>query len=358
MEKEVQAKKYVELKQERTFGDMIGIPFTFLFQEFKGMMLAILKYGGSIFALAILLGVVLLRNAFTEFPLQGPMFSQNETAASFFLVWFVFMIGIQVVVATAYHYMSAYEIHGKGNFTINDVGKGLFMTVLKIFGASLVLGLLSLPLFLFVAIPFIGGFVLFALLAFISVNLSLFPFIIAHEKAGIGSAFLKSFKLLKGKFWFSLGLYVVFVIIVYFTLYASIIPMVVVGVATPLIGATSQIGTIVMIAMFAVIIFFIYIMLITTMNILFGLQYFNLLVRKEGNNLTNRISAINDNEKEEPDEEASVPNEQAKNGDSFPPKKEEQTKTDDEPTIISDENRQANRFETDEDENNRFKPKY
>jgi len=363
-------KKFVEFMKERTFGDMIGLPFTFLFQEFKGLMLAILKYGGSILALAILLGVVLLKDTFSDL---GSMYSQNLVTISFFIVWFIFMIGIQVIVATAYHYISTYEKFGKGNFTIKDVGEGLLMTVLKIVGGSFVLVLLSIPVFFLAAIPFVGQFIFFAFFVYLSVNLSLFPFIIAHEKAGIGTAFLRSFKLIKGKWWFSFGLYVVFVIIIYLTIYAAMIPMIIVGFATPFLAGTSQAGVIVMIALFVVILFFLYIMLITMMNILFGFQYFNMLVRKEGTNLTDRISAITDKVKEE-DNIFKVKEEKTSEGieiqededniekkeDIVAEKKEEQAKTDDSRSKLLDEDKKKNRFDQDDDdeENDRFKPKY
>ena len=370
MSTETRNKKYVELMNERSFGDMIGISFTFLFQEFKGLMLAILKYGGSILALAILLGVVLLKDTFSD-TLQGSMFSQNQVTISFFIVWLVFMIGIQVIVATAYHYISVYKIHGKGNFTIKDVGEGLLMTVLKIFGGSFVLGLLSIPLVLLAAIPVIGPIIFFALFTYLSVNLSLFPFIIAHEKAGIGTAFSRSFKLIKGKWWFSFGLYVVFVIIIYLTIYAAMIPVIIVGFATPFIAGTSPAGMIVMIALFVVIIFFIYIMLITMMNILFGFQYFNMLVRKEGTNLTDRISAINNNIKQDGDifevkkemfsdaiTEQKEESQNEKKEETIAENIEEEPKTEDEWSKLLDDNEKKNRFEDGEDENDRFKPKF
>ncbi|MCF6365787.1 MAG: EI24 domain-containing protein [Bacteroidales bacterium] len=358
-------KKIVIPLEERTFGDMIGIPFAFIFQEFKGIILSVLKYAGPLFAFAILLGVIFLKDAFNDFPLQGGMYSQNQITLAFILVWLIFILAIHTIIAVTYNYISVYEKHGKGNFTIKDVGDELFPVIFKILGASVIFGVLSvLAMFLLALIPVIGILLYFVGMSYLSVNLSLFPFIIAHEKVGIRTAFSRSFKLIKGKWWFSFGLYILFFIIIYFTMYAAMIPLVLVGVITPLAGLTSGGGMVVMIILFAVIIFFVYIMLIAAMNTLFSFQYFNLLARKEGVNLSERISAINDGDSETKGNifevnENNISNEQEEQNkkDEEINKEEDEPKTEDEWSKLIDNSQKKNRFEED-DENDRFKPKY
>jgi len=361
-------KKYVNVLEERTFGDMIGVPFAFLFQEFKGIILSILKYAGPIFTFAILLGVLLLKDAFTNLPLQGSIYSQNEIGFSFIIIWIIFMLAIHTIVAVTYKYVSVYEKYGKGNFTIKDVGEGLFMIILKILGASIILGIFSvLALVILSLIPFVGPFLYFIGIIYLSVNLSLFPFIIAHEKVNIGTAFSRSFSLIKGKWWFSFGLYILFFLIIYFSMYAAMIPMILVGVISPLAGLTSGGGTIIMIVLFIIILFFIYFLLIAAMNFLFSFQYFNLLARKEGANLSERISAINDNKETEGDifkvkeNDNSTGEEKQKENDETQKdiiNEEDKIKPDDKWSKLLDNNQKKNRFEDDDDENDRFKPKY
>ena len=156
MSTQTRQKKYVELKTEKSFGDMIGMPFAFFFQEFKLFSIALLKYAGPFVALAILI-LGLMSN-----DIKNMFQSSSEPDAAFagylFFVILILNLGVLAIVTVTYSYVSVYETNGRGNFTIGDVGKLLKQSVFKIFVAGLLIGLMIVPALLIAIIPFFGIF--------------------------------------------------------------------------------------------------------------------------------------------------------------------------------------------------------
>ena len=59
-------KEAINFKKERSFGELIGVPFQFLFQEFKQIFLTALKYAGPFLFTAAVLLVISFNNFWLE----------------------------------------------------------------------------------------------------------------------------------------------------------------------------------------------------------------------------------------------------------------------------------------------------
>jgi len=369
MSTQTRTKKYVDFKTEKSFGDLIGMPFVFFFQEFKLFSIALLKYAGPFVALALMI-LGLMSNDFIDL-----FKNSSEPTPAFigylFLAILIFNLGLLAIVTVTYSYASVYEKYGRGNFSIADVGKLLKKSVFKIFTGGLLMGLMIIPVMLIAIIPVFGILAIIFGSIYLSVSISLFAVIIVHEEAGIFESISRSFKLIKGSWWKTFGLYIVFYFIIAFSSYALLIPIYILILAVVLSGSTIGAGSIILIVFFVIIYFVGYMYLMTLQQLLFAFQYFSLRIEKEGINLTDRIAAINNTEKDEGDifevkeeissddikEQKEEPQNEKKE-DLIPEKKEEEPKTEDEWSKLLDDKEKKNRFEEGDDENDRFKPKY
>ena len=322
------AKEYIDFQKERAFGDMIGAPFQFVFQEFKSLFLSILKYAGPFLLAAVLFLILTVKKVAESFS------TETTSLMIIFFAGLIFALGILAMISTTYSYISAYVTYGKGNFTISDVGILLKRNVFKIFGGGFLLGIMVLPLFLLAIIPYIGLIAFYAVLFYLYVSMSMFAIITVHEDINIGKAFSRSFQLVKGKWWFTFGLYIVFSLIIMFASYIVMIPLYIGVFASVLSVGVSSVGIIILIIISVLLYLVLYFFIISLQHSLFSLQYFNLKARKEGPDLFDRISEINKSHEEEGNKEE---------------------KSDD--LENNNKDKEQNRFE-DDDETDRFKPKY
>ena len=284
--------KAIDLKKERSFGEMLGLPFTFLFQEFKGLMGSVLRYAGPFFGIAIIFTILFFRNTIKGASLMN-YGTPSYFSGSFILMWIVFSLSLYLAITVTIQYISKYSEKGKGNFTISEVGENVFMQMLKVFGGMLMVGVIAVPVvFLFSIISYVGPFLLILFMIYIMVNLSLFPVIIVHEKIGIFKAFGQSFETMRFNWWFSFGVYAVFYIMI---LAASYFFILLVGLMFGGIAAASGGGSAIAVVMIGVIVLVflsLYILMTVLFSTLFTLNYFNLNARDNRYDFTDRINAI------------------------------------------------------------------
>jgi hypothetical protein len=284
--------KLIDLKKERSFGEMLGMPFTFLFQEFKGLMGSVLRYAGPFFGIAVIITILFYRNA-----IKGASIMSTGTpsyfSGSFILMWIVFSLSFYMAITVTIQYISKYSEKGKGNFTISEVGENCFMQMLKVFGGMLLMGVIAVPfVFLFSIISYVGPFLLIIFMIYIMVNLSLFPVIIVHEKTGIFKAFGQSFEIMRFNWWFSFGVYAVFYIMIFAASYFFIL---LVGLMFGGIAAASGGGStiaVVVIGVMVLVFLSLYLLMTILFSTLFTLNYFNLNARDNRDDFTDRINAI------------------------------------------------------------------
>ena len=62
-------RKAIKFREDRTFGDLIGAPFQFVFQEFKNLFGSILKYSGPFLLVGLIFLLLSVRKSYgTLFP--------------------------------------------------------------------------------------------------------------------------------------------------------------------------------------------------------------------------------------------------------------------------------------------------
>jgi len=322
---EKKPKEIVNFIRERTFGDIIGAPFQFIIQEFKLFAGTLLKFAGPFVAL-VFLTVSLLANDIYSSTVSNTNLSETTTIYGILLLLSL-ILGMFSVLAVTHSYITLYVERGKGNFTKDDVGVLLKKTIWKIFGAGILTYVMVIIGVLLLYIPGI----------YLAIALTFVFLIIIYEKVSIGKAISRSFELIKGNWWKTFGLILVFGMIIGTTSYVFIIPIYVVFILAAVSGTQISIGSAVMVTLFVFLYFTAYMFFISMQQIMIAFQYFNISVQKEGAHLKDRIAAISENE-ENPEFEKEI------------------IENNDEEKNEKEKNAEKNRFIKDEDIN-RFKPK-
>jgi len=327
-------KEIVNFVQERTFSDLIGAPFYFIVQEFKPFARTILRFAGPWLAIA-LLGMTLFSNTLYKSFLANT--DPSETFVLYILMFgFFIMLGFLASITATQSYVSLYVKMGKDNFTIDDVGKLVKKNIVKMFFAGILIYIMVIFGVLLIYIPGI----------YLAIAMAFFTIIIVHENASIGQSISRSFKIVKGHWWRTFGLILVFGMIIGTASYIFIIPIYIVIFSAALSGTTISGGSVIVIVLSVALYFVAYMFLISLQQILVSFQYFNLVTKKEGLGLVDRINAINKPPETEEFKEGVTESEDVweKLDDNNQRKK-------------NSKEEEGNRFNND-NENNRFKPKY
>jgi len=331
MEKKI--KKDVNIARERTFNDLISGPFNFLSQEFKPFVKTIIRFAGPWVAIA-LLGMTFFSNTMYKAVLSNT--DPDKSFVIYILIFGLFiLIGFLATVTTTQSYISLYVKKGRGNFTINDIAKLVKKNVLKIFFAGMLIYIMVIIGVLFIYIPGI----------YLAIAMSFFTIIIIHENASIGQSISRSFKVIKGHWWRTFGAIFIFGMIISAASYIFIIPVYVIVFSAGLSGTTIGAGSVITIIISVALYFVAYMFFISLQQILISFQYFNLIMKKENPDLVGRINAINNSTNSNDFKEDEKIDES---------EKEESVKEDNDWEKIIEKNR----FTDNENENDRFKPKY
>jgi len=323
-------KEIINFIQERSFGDIIGAPFQFLIQEFKPFAGALLKFAGPFVAVAFLTVSLLANNIYSSAVMKTTI--SGSTAVYGILLALSLMLGLLSVVVVTHSYITLYVKRGKGNFTKDDVGNLLKKNVLKIFGAGILTYIIVLIGVLLLYIPGI----------YLAIALSFVFLIAVYEEKNVGNSISRSFEIIKGKWWQTFGLILVFGMIIGASSYVFIIPIYAVIIAAAVSGTQIGTGSVVLLTLFVFLYFTAYLFFMSMQQIMIAFQYFNILARKEGIHLKDRIAAINP---EKTDENSDNNFEKTE--------KKEQTEVENKEELLKPE---KNRF-LEDDDINRFKPK-
>ncbi len=301
----------MEIYNKRDFGELIGAPFIFFGKEIKTLLTGIVIFIGPFILSEIILkrwfGFQSVENIYTQF--QNFQYSFDGT--SFFMMIFGFFQNVML-----YTFIGTYIkiLHKKGyrNVEINDIWieiKRFFWP----FAGALILGNIIIVI----------GIILFVIPG-IYLAVALYPLfaIIIFEENGVMNSFFRSFELIKGNWWLSLGLMIIMFILLttgtaILTLLFNFLNKTIASASSAYFVLTNITSSLLEVVMS--------VFLISTSFFLYGY----LISVKEQPDLFNRISEISE------EEDYNVDNIQnPENGEN-----------------------ENNRF-VDEDENDRFKPKY
>ena len=326
MNKTKQNKEIVQFLEERTFGDIVGAPFQFIIQEFKPFAGSLLKFAGPFVALAFLAVSLLANDIYSSVVMNSSV--SGSTAVYGIILILALMLGILAVTVVTHSYITLYVDKGKGNFTKEDVGDLLKKNIWKVFGAGILVYIMVIIGMLLIYIPGI----------YLATALSFVFLIIIYENADAGQSISRSFEVIKGRWWQTFGLILVFGMIIGATSYVFIIPIYAVIFAAAIGGTQIGTGSVILLTLFVFIYFTAYLFFMSMQQIMIAFQYFSISAGKDGIRLKDRIAEINKDDFEENSENTV-------------------TEKDEPGEVKKSEEPNKNRFSENDDDINRFKPK-
>jgi hypothetical protein len=218
----------VKFKQVRDFGDVFNATFSFIGAEYKNLGKAVLYYALPFLIITAISGVLLSIEQqkfyssamFTGAADLNSSFSAMADIYKYtFLILFAYMIGMSMLQCTLYSYIKLYVNKGKDQFTVEDVWHEMKQYILPVIGISIILGIL---IFIGMVLCLLPGIILAVYLSLI------FPAYIFEDR-GFGDSFNRSFQLTGQKWWMTLGLIIVSIIMVYMIALLFSIPAMLLG---------------------------------------------------------------------------------------------------------------------------------
>ncbi|MFB6342496.1 glycerophosphoryl diester phosphodiesterase membrane domain-containing protein [Saccharicrinis sp. FJH2] len=218
----------INFKQERDFGDLFNATFAFIGAEFKRLGTAILYFAVPLLLIAAIIGVFVgLRQQEAVRSIQTGAANYNNPLEIYrdffsiytFLNYFIILAATNILTCTIMGYIKLYVDKGKDNFVLSEVWKEVTRYFFPVLGATFLSAIIISIGIIFCIIPGI----------YLGVSLSLFIPLIVLEGASFGDAFNRSFKLVKPKFWMTLGALIVIIVIVYIISMILSIPAMIMG---------------------------------------------------------------------------------------------------------------------------------
>lgn len=272
-------------KKIRNFGSLITDPFHYIRRHFKVLGKSILYF---VVPLVVVASVMLSQYA-TE------SFDVNPEAINSGSFWYDIMVSsssgtlfallaMTALAAVVYNHMKlvADDNIPNDSIQVEDIWEGFKSDFFMILVLSVGVFFATLFGFIFFIIPGI----------FISVKLTLVTTVYVIEDRGLGESFSRSWNLITNHWWFTLGLVIVVSILVSLMSYGISLPFVIISAFSGFAGldnpetASTTFGMIYGLTTSLSYIFY------TVLYLSLGLHYFNLVERKEGQGLQQRIQEI------------------------------------------------------------------
>ncbi|MEQ9404035.1 MAG: hypothetical protein RIM99_10640 [Cyclobacteriaceae bacterium] len=214
----------IEFYKLRDFGAKINALVEFLRENFGKLFLSLALIGGP----AALLLSLLFGNLFSSFFDLGMQSESGDfddfgdvfalLGGSYFMMLLMSWITVTLIVSVTYNYMKLYN---EGVVKETSIGE-IFGKSLSNMGGLLILG------FLVMVVTVFGTFFFIIPGIFLGVTLSLAYPILVFENASVGTAFSRSFTLIREKWWSTFGLLFVSYMIAYVVQIVFSVPLLVV----------------------------------------------------------------------------------------------------------------------------------
>jgi len=154
------------------------------------------------------------------------------------------------------------------------------------------LGILYIILFFIIII---SAFFFFFPAIFFGIRLSLAPAALVLENRGIGGSIGRSWELTQGFWWATFSLFLIMYIIVFFCSYAFILPATILSIFFVDTGTITNAGLFsTVIATFMTLSTSLASLFVVLIHLSFGLQFYNIIERKEGEGLRSKIEGLLD----------------------------------------------------------------
>jgi hypothetical protein len=295
-----------QFQKQRGFGEVINASLTFLVHNF----LAIIKYLVTFSLPFIVAGLLIIGSSFVNLFMNPDFFMYNSFGGFFFIrmivAYLLFLVGAIFMINTILAYARVFNEEGRENITrakVWSIAKRRFFPVLGFlflmgiagFLVSLIFGLIVAAiqsLILNFIFMLLFGFLFGAIMFYAAPNIVL-------EDVSAPDAISRSFDMVKGNFWFTVGLMIIMMIIIYIIALASSLPIFLLTYLNSLIDTPLILAQIFSIVFFAL--YFIVILLGSVVfTILQSVQFYNVIEKREQTSLKDKIDSINTPDEENP----------------------------------------------------------
>lgn len=234
-------KAKIELRRSRDFGEIVSDTLAFIGQNWKQLIKTYFVFCGFFVACNIIFSL-LFQLKIINMHKNTLDFAQASRAALFgieyFMLLFFGLLHIVSVIIATLCYITLYNEKGNEPPTLYEVWgyfKYYFLRVIGssillflIFVAAVIVCMIPVGIMIFAAGPRIGAFIgffciLIPILYFFTVLGLFFPIMIG-ENASFRYSFSKCFKLIKGRWWNTFGVFFVMAIIIYVGYLLIIVP--------------------------------------------------------------------------------------------------------------------------------------
>ena len=308
----------IDYHQTRDFGKKMNVTFEFLRQNFKALGKSILMIAGPPVLLASLLLGSFFQDIFSNaFNQMSP--GSNPMLGLFASPGFWMKIGLMIVfilvssvasLATINNYILLYEEKKTNKIEVSEVWERVRETFMMYLGTCFLFTLLAIAVYigLFIPVALLGavspiligfGFLAMVLVvAYFFVASSLIFIIRSYEKMGFMEALVRSFRLVRGKWWSTFGIILVLYLIAGTISYVFLIPFYIVTVISSLHNAgvegfESTGSSFGILSMVLLTLYYLAQMLLYALpSVGIAFQYFNLVERKEARGLMSQISSF------------------------------------------------------------------
>ncbi|WP_231460482.1 MULTISPECIES: hypothetical protein [unclassified Pedobacter] len=279
----------IEFKKIRDFGQIINDTFTFIRQNFKPLIKTYYIFCG-LFVLAGMLAMLLQQYKAVNFinnmdGLRNRGYRSQLYGVEYFMAILFSLAGYACTTVTTLSYIAIYVQKGNQTPTTDEVWGYIKYYFFRVFGSSLLLGLLLVVGFVFCLLP---GFWLLPIISLV------FP-IIVIENGTLGYAFGRSFKLIKDNFWITFGTLFIIWIIVYACMSFVVLPTTLFSMLGLFSGSKPQMSLV--FTMLSTVLQYLCQVCTVIPIITIALSYFSLVEQKESAGLMERISTFGNEEK-------------------------------------------------------------
>ena len=317
----------LELHKRRDFSAKISAAIDFIRMHARPLIKALVFICGPF----IILGAILMAEGYSQFmnlaALSDPGTAATMTEDIFGLslplisgMIFTFISGT-LLISTVYQYVVIYDYKQSADISINEIWSRVKSFIWIVLGTLVIWTVIFLLIYLggiftiaalgeaSIAMAIITGVLLAGALIYLGVTFSLVFIIQAFEKKDVFSAFIRSFELIRGKWWSTFGILIVSMMIQSFITYIFMIPWYVTFFAGMLHASEestlAEPSLLFQIANYATLsLGFLASNLLYAFPLLaIAFQYFNLVELKEARGLMDKIETFGQHDSSEEDEE-------------------------------------------------------
>lgn len=217
----------IQLRKTRSFGQRLEGTFDFVRVTAKPLFKSLFFFTTPFVLIGTFLVTNLLNATFNLGETLGTGMEDNiedVMAIGLSAIGFLLLMAFagSMIMAVVYSVFRCYEERGDADFTTSEVWEKVAKVYWQVFGTVFLYGVAFFVLYLIILIPFTFLFAFLSILIIPAIYIVLGFFLVIlftalpvqiYERKGIGSALNKALSLLKGKWWSSLGLLLLLMLI-------------------------------------------------------------------------------------------------------------------------------------------------